>query len=70
MKIGIFVCGIVVLIVSIALGWLIIQLIQLLSPIVVGSFVLITILLLAIGIYLIIKALRMSPQKQSMEEVK
>jgi hypothetical protein len=60
---GVFVCGILVLIVSIALGWLILQLIQLLSPIAVGLFTLITILLLAIGIYLIIKGFMMKSTK-------
>jgi len=68
MKIGIFVCGISVLIVGIALGWLTMQLIQILSPIAVGLFILITIVLLAIGVYLIIIGLRMSPHKQSMEQ--
>jgi uncharacterized membrane protein len=60
---GIFVCGILVLLVGLAIGWLIVQLTQLLSPIVVGLFDLITIILLAIGIYLIIKGLRIKSTK-------
>jgi uncharacterized membrane protein YjgN (DUF898 family) len=55
---SIFICGILVLLVSLTFGWLILQLIQPMAPVALGLYVMITILLLAVGIYLTVRGLR------------